>query len=519
MRVRRVPILLVLLGLLVGGVVLDHAHTGQIDTGVRLDAAMPTARPASAVGSTWYCAAGSATGETNGFAEQTVSIANASDQELAGRLTAYPDKGDTRTVPLRVGPHSRQTVRVSDVVRASWASALVELSGGEVTVGQVFQGPAGRTVGSCASAPAPDWYFPSGSTRNGTRNLLALFNPFPGDATVDVTFDTDDGIRTPQQFQGLVLRGGRVTVVDVGAVVTLREHVSTTIRARTGRVVAQQIQSADGREGGQEGLTVTLGATTTSEVWTFPVATPPDSDAHEVISVINPGDQDATVEVQVQIDDAAQVGSVEPYRLSIPAGRSSTVDLMGDARIPRSAARWIIVRSTDRSGVVAERAIGSKRNGDSGGLAFTMGLPIGATHWLATFGDPTWAATSTLAVANPSTQGDARITVTVHGAGDAKDLAGQIDVLVAPGERRTIDLSAALGNRSEASIEISSDLAVTVGQLLTTKAPVDIMTPVVCPISGSISAFRTLVDPQVSLVGDDPSVAGGDVASTSSTVG
>jgi hypothetical protein len=415
---------------------------------------------------------------------------------------------------VRVGAHARQTIRVSDVLRAAWASALVELSGGEVTVGQVFAGPSGRAVSACASAPAPDWYFPAGSSRNGARNLLALFNPFPGDATVDLTFDTEDGARTPQQFQGLVLRGGRVTVVDVGAVVTLREHVATTVRARSGRVVAQQIQSADGREGGQEGLTVTLGATITSDLWTFAVATPPESDAHEVVSVINPGEDDAVVEVQVQIDDASQIGSVEPYRLSVPAGRSATVDLMADARIPRSAGRWIILRSIEGPEVVAERSIAAKRAADTGGLAFTMGVPIGATDWLATFGDPTWAATSVLAVANPSAHGDAHVTITVHGAGDARGLAGVVDVVVAPGERRTIDLSAALGARSEASLAISADLPVVVGQLITTKSPADILTPVVCPISGTISAFRSVIDPQVSLVSNDALAGDGDGAST-----
>ncbi|NCY16334.1 MAG: hypothetical protein EBX39_06105 [Actinobacteria bacterium] len=503
MRVRRLPIIVLLVGVLVGGVVLERSRSQHGDTDLRLEAAMPTARPASAVGSTWYCAAGSATGDTSGFAEQTVTIANASDSELTGRLSAYSDKGETRSAPVRVGPHSRQNIRVSDVLKGVWASALVELSGGEVTVGQVFQGPAGRAVAACASSPAPDWYFPSGSTRNGTRNLLALFNPFPGDATVDLTFDTEDGARTPQQFQGLVLRGGRVTVVDVGAVVTLRDHVATSIHARTGRIVAQQLQSADGREGGQEGLAVTLGATIATEVWSFAVATPADSDAHEVIAVINPGEVDAAVEVQVQIDDAGRVGSVEPYRLMVPAGRSATVDLMADARIPRSAGRWIIVRSVEGAPVVAERTIGARRTVDGGGLTHTMGVPIGATRWLATFGDPAWASGSTLAVANPSSGVEAHVTVTVHGAGDAKDLGGLIDVVVAPGERRVVDLSAALGNRTEASLAIASDVPVVAGQLIVSSSPVEILTPVVCPISGTISAFDTVVDPQVSLLATD----------------
>jgi hypothetical protein len=518
MRVRRLPVIVLIVGLLLAGVVFERTRTDVVATDQRPDAAMPVARPATAVGSTWYCAAGSATGDSTGFAEQTVGIVNASDEEVAGRLTAYSDKGETKVQSLRVGAHDRQTVRLSDVVKSLWASALVELSGGEVTVSQVFSGPAGRAVGACASAPAPDWYFPAGTTRNGSRNLLALFNPFPGDATVDINFDTEDGARTPQQFQGLVLRGGRVTVVDVGAVVTLRAHVSTSVHARTGRVVVQQIQSADGREGGQEGLAVTLGAMSVSKVWSFAVAAPPASEAHEIVSVFNPGDTDASVEVQVQIDQADQVGSVEPYRLSVPAGRSATVDLMSDGRIPRGAERWIIVRSVEGPSVVVERVIGAKRSADSGGFTYTMGVPIGATAWLSTLGAPSWGTSSVLAIANPSAVGEVSVTVIVHGVGSATELSELRDVVIAPGERRTIDLSSVLANRAEASIEVRSDFPVVLGQLIISRGPAEMLTPVPYPISGTIDSFSSIVDPQVSQVSTD-GLIGDSSASTSTTAG
>ena len=519
-RTWRLPIIVLVVGVLVAAVVLERSRSADTSSAVGLESSMPVARAADAVGSTWYCAAGSATGDGSGFAEQTVSIANSSDQEVTGRLTAYPDRGEQTSTPLRIGPNSRQTIRVSDVVRSRWASALVELSGGEVSVAQIFQGPAGRATGACASAPATDWYFPAGSSRNGARNIMALFNPFPGDATVDLTFDTEDGARTPQQFQGLVLPGGRVTVVDIGNVVTLRERVSTIVHSRTGRVVAQQIQTADGREGAQEGLTVTLGASSVSPVWSFAVATPPDSEAREVIAVLNPGDVDTTVEVQVQIDDAEQVGSVEPYRLTVAAGRSATVDLMGDARIPRSAGRWIIVRSVDGVGVVAERSIGAKRTEESGGLTYTMGVPNLATQWLATFGNPSWAEASTLAIANPSANGEARVTVLVHGVGTSRELVDVVGVSIAPGERVLVDLSKALANRNEASLSIVSDLPVVVGQLITTGNPVELITPVVYPVAGSIVLVGAVVDPQVSLIAVDelPIPQEADGASTTTTI-
>ena len=509
-RTLRLPILVLAVALVLAAVVHQVSSDGTADSSVRLDSFMPTAQTAGAEGSTWYCAAGSATGDPNAIAEQVVHIANASSTEVNGQITAVPDKGDPVTTRVRVPAHGRSVVRVSDMVKADWASAIVELSGGESTVAQALQGSSGRTYSTCASAPGQDWYFPSGSTRNGTRNLVALFNPFPGEATVDLSFDTDDGARTPQQFQGLVLPGRRVVVVDVAAVVTLREHVSTTVHARAGRVVAEQLQTSDGRSGGEQGLTATLGAPAPSDLWFFPVAAPADSTAHEIVSVMNPGDTDSSVQIQVQIDDSAVVGSVEPYVLSVPSHRSATIDLMADARIPKSAGRWLIVRTTDGSEVVVERAIGAVRSAGGGGLTTTMGLPVVATEWLTTFGNPAAVSASILAVANPDPSNTATVTVTVHGAGASKDLPTATDVRIAPGDRAVFDLMQLLSGRNEASITISSDQPVAVGQWMAASGVLDYMTPSDVPVRGAISMLRSVIDPQVGEVQLDPSLTPGE---------
>ena len=101
-------------------------------------------------------------------------------------------------MPVQVAAHSRAEVRVSDEVDAPWAAALVETTGGEITVAHELSGPTGPSVSDCASTPSADWYFPAGTTRVGTDIWMALFNPFPGEATVDLSFDTDNGVRSPR---------------------------------------------------------------------------------------------------------------------------------------------------------------------------------------------------------------------------------------------------------------------------------------------------------------------------------
>ena len=46
---------------------------------------------------------------------------------------------------------------------------------------------------SCARGGSDRWYFGGGTTVLGANLTLWLFNPFPGDAVVDLSFSTDTG--------------------------------------------------------------------------------------------------------------------------------------------------------------------------------------------------------------------------------------------------------------------------------------------------------------------------------------
>jgi hypothetical protein len=530
-RAWRIPALVLIPALIVAGVVVQNSHTDTARQTVRLNEMVPAVSPADALSSTWYCAAGTSTGVTSGdgagFAEQTLEIANSSDVDATGLVTAIPDAGVMASAPILIPAHGRQSVRVSDIVKSAWASALVEVSGGGITVVHELQGPSGRSVDTCASSPGSVWYFPSGTTRAGTRNVLTLFNPFPGEATVDISFDTEDGSRTPQQLQGMVVPGGRVTVIDVSQVVTLREHVSTTVSARVGRIVVEQVQSADGRNGTEQGLTAVLGAATSAPVWSFPVATPASMVTREIVSVFNPGDADTDVLVQVQLDDPQTNGSVEPFHVSVAAHRSAVIDLGTDARIPKAVGRWLIVRSSDGAAIVAERSIGSSRTtgaSATGGLTHTIGVPVLATTWFAGFGSGANISTSVLSIANPSATQTATVSLLVHAKGSVTTVASVQSVQVAPGERRLVDVAAVLGGRTDASLEVQSDGPVVVGQWIASSTPLDFFTISSFPLEGTQSLPVDVFSPEQAVkAGLDPSLVPDDtvipdaVVTTSST--
>src|SRR3546814_2893772 len=95
-------------------------------------------------------------------------------------------------------------------------------------------------------------------------------NPFPDDATLDITFATDDQIRETGRFQGFVVPGRSVVgayVEDLG----YRDQVSTQIEVRSGRLVVDRIQMFEGTDDdARRGITLGLGAPVPALEWVFP---------------------------------------------------------------------------------------------------------------------------------------------------------------------------------------------------------------------------------------------------------
>lgn len=495
-RAWRFPALIAIPALIIAGVFVQNSRTSTARTSsVAIGDMVPTASAPDSLSSTWYCAAGTSTGNANGYAEQTVIVSNSSDEDSSGVITVVPEQGSGTSKSINVPAHGRTSVRTSDVMKSPWASALVEVSGGDVTVSHELRGPAGRSISSCASSPSGDWYFPAGTTVAGSRYVIALFNPFPGEAAVDISFDTEDGARTPQQLQGMVVPGGRVAIVDVSQIVTLRERVATTVSARSGRIVAEQVQSTEGRNGTDQGLTAVLGATGAAPVWSFPVATPASLDAHERITIFNPGDTDTDVQVQVQLDDPATNGTVEPFQVSVPSHRAAVIDLGSDQRIPKSVGRWLLVRTIDGASVVAERWLGAPRTANTGGLSLTMGVPVVATTWFGTLGTTGEISMAEAVIVNPSATATATVSLVLHSKGRANAVQALAKMTIAPGQRRSLNMSEILIGRTDSSIEITSSVPVVMGQWLVSSSPLDFMTLASFPSSGTESLPTDVITP------------------------
>lgn len=165
---------------------------------VELDRWLPSVPGPDAGGSTWYCVAGTSSGD-GGMAEQTVVTTNVSDRPAQVKLTGAP-AGDVAPVvrTFEAPARTRADTVLSDVVVADNTAALVEVTGGQVAVSHIIRGRLAITQGPCATAPATRWFFPPAPPARWPA-ILAVYNLFLDVAVLDVAFVTNDGRRTPNR--------------------------------------------------------------------------------------------------------------------------------------------------------------------------------------------------------------------------------------------------------------------------------------------------------------------------------
>jgi hypothetical protein len=385
-------------------------------------------------------------------AEHTVLIGNLSGDDQQVVVTAMPSEGEPVSETITVAAHTRATVLLSDLVTAPFAAALVETDGGAIAVEHQLDGPTGRSIAPCASSASSTWYFPTGSTRLGTRHVYAVFNPFPQQAVVDFSFMVDDEggrqiTRDSDQLEGIVVPPGSVVAVDITDVVTVHDQVATTITTRSGlgSVVVDQLQVSDGDSDWPENLSVTLGAPAPAATWLFADNRPLGEGLETTYVAFNPGSTDAELELYVVADGQVLSAPIEPFVVTVRAGQYATVPLGQDTRIPVGFGAFVVAVSGNGAPVVVERVQRHLESADPDGAAYTMGSPLLAREWLVPVGGVEGQGAMQVSIANPSVSESVTFTVEAAGEGDASPLQDFDDVSLAPGARTVVDLSEAQG--------------------------------------------------------------------------
>jgi hypothetical protein len=543
--VRRLPLVAALLLFVVGALVVERASG---DEGVPAAGAPATLAGVAAVagphdpGSTWYCAAGTARGPqppsaearpatlADLMAEHTVVLTNVAEQPGRARVTVY--SGDTLTKPqardVEVPARDRVEVALADIVRSTYASAVVEVQGGTVAVSHRLHGPTLTATTPCAGQAANAWYFAAGTTEKSTRQLLTLFNPFPQQAVVDVSFQADEGTRQssrrPRKLEGLVVPAERSVTIDVTEEVPARRQVSTRVEARepTARLVAERLLVNPGAMFELPLLAASVGSPVPRSVWVFADGRPRRPGLETTYVLFNPGTDPVEVELRVRPDGVA--GPVEPFRATVRPGQYQEINL--DDRVGASAGYWAAAVARGGGTFVVERvvrAIPANRPADPGGTAvppsvldlggvtFSSGSPVLANGWVVPAATLPPGGAGLIVVTNLGTA-TVTLTVSATGAGGSQPVPAYTNVTLDAGARTTLDLTdptlpAAGGRRS---VLVTADGPVAVSSASAGANPAVVMDALGVPLRDhAVTAPVEVTNLAVPLAPADPTAPSG----------
>ena len=261
--------------------------------------------PPDALTSSWFCPVVGLSGPAPGFGEVSaeVLLTNMTAEtawvsvEFRGRTTGR------QFVRANVAPHSTAVVTTSDYVRDEVIGALVEASSGGLAVTRRMVSGLGVDEARCSSVLSPDWYVPVGDSQADALTVVAIMNPLPRDAIVDVAFasEAEFGRFVAPALTGVVVPAWSTVAVDVGEHARRRDVVAASVSARTGRIAVDALMAYDGSVG-RRGLAAELASVAVGERWLLPTAGI-DDDTRLWVRVFNPSEDVAEVAASVVTDN------------------------------------------------------------------------------------------------------------------------------------------------------------------------------------------------------------------------
>lgn len=251
--------------------------------------------------------------------------------------------------------------------------------GGAVGAGisQRFSRPrAGESAAPCSQRASRDWYLPLGSSARGANELIYLYNPFPDEAVVRITFFDEDGAISKARLADVAVPAGETTTVRVNKFILQQKTLAAQVSALRGRVVTWKTLFSDTDL--TSGVATSLGATRPMPFWYFPVgAVGPGIE--EQISLLNPSDEEAIVSISLIADENIQQ---PPELLEMTLPRQSARDISIARHIPDGVEGSVsaIVQSINEVDIVAERGVWYGE-GAFTGVTAELGAPVPAAAW------------------------------------------------------------------------------------------------------------------------------------------
>jgi Family of unknown function (DUF5719) len=319
--------------------------------------------------SAWYCTGQSTAG---GAAPGFLVLTNTTARPVTAGITATSDSGATASTTAAVPAHGVVTPAVPALASGSWVSETVVTSGGGVAVTQTVKNSLGWSQAPCQTTTSAQWYFAGGSTAAANTLSISLLNPTSTPVVVDLSFITSAGMVHPINYQGIVLQPGQVAAEDVTSEVQETNTISTIVSARTGRVVASEVQGMVGAGATTGGLALVPGVATPQAHWAIPQAQEVTGGNTEV-DVFNPGQSTEAVTVRFRLPS----GPLAPLSEKVLPGTTWVLPTSSQTRLPAGETYATAIDATGGPGIVVGRTVnipGSSVSPQDGMAAAVDGL-------------------------------------------------------------------------------------------------------------------------------------------------
>ncbi|MCB1270315.1 MAG: hypothetical protein KDB31_02760 [Microthrixaceae bacterium] len=420
-------------------------------------------------GGSWYCAARDM-GVADVEFDHQVFVASLGEAESNLRVEGF--SGDQRegSTDITLDAGATAVVNVREAFGSAALSVMVE-SDRPVSVEHRISFDGGADQSPCSTFSSDTWYFPTAVTTRDATASLNLFNPFPGDASVNIQVALETGVRVPDRLNGLVVPAGSTLVVELGEHVERREQFAFTVSARSGGVVAELVQRFDGSNDDHPvtGLRMVPGSRRPAAGWSFAGGFA-DPSARERLVVQNPTEPEVDVLAQPVVSGATDV-MPEPFELTAPALRFAVVDVDADSRVPVAGFHAIDVEADGDHSVVAARSLdvngvpeGAEgvRTGIEGGTTASSGLPVAAADWVLTGVQHREDIDGVVLVHNPTAEAAVVSVVALTAAGPGEPVEYELP----PGDLVGVGLDSLGGTEEPFSVSVSSDSPVVVERLI-----------------------------------------------------
>jgi hypothetical protein len=420
MKAMRLSTIVVILGALVVGFVLDH-EPRTFDEFAAVDRlGVPTTSSG-----TWFCPGGSGEG---GPAVVGIEIVNAGTEPATAEVAALGSAaGDQSSTQVALPPGERVAIALPDLAPESeWVGAVIEVDSSMVIVEQSHEGPTGTDRSTCATRAGASFVVTDGATRvlsDGEEMTLLLLNPFQEDAVVDISFVADVG---PDSLDAVVVPGQQLVAINVTDEVTVARRVAATLDVIAGRLSVGRVQTRESES--LRGLAVTPAVVDGAEVSVLPILG--TGQTIDTVTVTNAhGTEAAEVDLEILTDGSV---SPDPIELTVRPGRTVRIDMSTEDRLGDLGPFSLMARSLNGIpvAVMLESSAGLATEGVPG-TAAVVGIDGASETWIA----PMEGGAGSLAIMNPSRTSIATVEVSVV------DPEGQTVVLsleLGPGRRTTI---------------------------------------------------------------------------------